>query len=117
MSQETGMEGADFGTLIHAFMEHVQIKENMDTTYLNSEVNRMVDRGILSQEGSKVMRMHKIITFFTSDIGQRLITSNHIRREQPFILAKDVSEYVGKKTEPVIVQGIVDCYFEERMVW
>jgi len=113
MSEETGMEGADFGTLIHAFMEHIQIQETMDTAYLKSEVNRMVERGILSEESSKAMRMHKIKTFFASDIGQRLISSNQIRREQPFVLAKDVSEYVGQKTEPVIVQGIVDCYFEE----
>lgn len=111
--QEEVMAGAEFGTLIHAFMEHVTLMRIMDRNHLLKELQRLVETRLLTEEDAKIIRLNKIEKFYHSSIGKRMLASENVKREQPFVMRENVSDFVGVKTEDVIVQGIIDCCFEE----
>lgn len=55
--------------------------------------------------------------FFESELGVRLLSANTVLREIPFSLSLPASEvYVDWKgeEEAVLLQGIVDCVFEDE---
>ena len=69
-----------------------------------------MEKGILSKNEACAISLKKIMTFFESELGNRAISADEqgsLRKEQAFNL---LLEYNG---EEVMVQGIIDCYFEE----
>ena len=59
-----------------------------------------------------------IKAFFTSDIGLRMMKSRNINREKPFQISISAKEYDPSLSDnsmgdTVILQGIIDCFFEE----
>ena len=64
--------------------------------------------GTLTEEEADVIRIENIEAFFEDKVGRRAAASENLNREREFILSMDID---GTST---IVQGIIDCYFEEE---
>jgi len=62
---------------------------------------------------------YKILKFFQSDVGKRMVASTGSRREVPFFIelaAVDVYPELDRDVygfETMVLQGVIDCYFEE----
>ena len=80
------------------------------------KVDEMVIEELLSDEEAKVVDIDKILNFCKSPIGLRLLSSNNVNREVPFVLNKKAAEVLDIQdcTENILIQGIIDCYFEEE---
>ena len=102
------MTGAERGTAYHAVMEHIPFKpESADINYIRSFVTDLVQKNILSEEQANCINPEKIKAFFDTEIGKRAIASSKIHKEAPFVMKH---AYNGQE---VLVQGTIDCYFEE----
>ena len=56
------------------------------------------------------MDADKIISFYNSEVGSMLKNADRIYKERSFnIFAENIIE---GQTEPVQLQGVIDCYFE-----
>jgi ATP-dependent helicase/nuclease subunit A len=56
-----------------------------------------------------------IAEFFATDLGRMMINADHIHREQPFILkeyARNINPLWEKSEDYILIQGIIDCWFE-----
>ena len=77
----------------------------------------MVRKNQLTEEESRVVEVDRIFDFYCSELGRRMLKSNMIKREQPFIVKKTVGSILDAdyldSNEFVYVQGIIDCYFYE----
>ncbi len=117
MEKKAPPSGAALGTIYHTIMAEITVKEGIDEEFVNSEIARMIECGIIPKSAADAVDAHKIAAFFGSDIGRRMIRSPELRREAPFELAVRADEIPGGGSgtggERVIVQGIIDCMFRE----
>ncbi len=92
----------EIGTIIHFLMENIPVKTYTQPE-LEAHIEKMVDLELLTREEAGVIPRERIISFFDSQLGQRMIKSNELRREASFLMKK----------EGCLIEGIIDCYFEE----
>lgn len=126
MKQKVGEEntepiltGSARGTLYHDFMKFMDMsRENPDEAYIESEVLRLIAEGHLRDEARTVINRRKILWFLSSFLGRRMseaLRDKRLYREQPFTLRREASsiDSTWSDEESVLIQGIVDAYFEE----
>lgn len=96
-------------------MQHLNLNTSMDKESIEKKVESMVIEELLTEEEAKVVDIDKILNFYRSSIGLRLLSSKSINRETPFVLNKKASKVLDLQDcdENVLIQGIIDCYFEE----
>ena len=91
------------GSATHKVMEYIDfIEENLD-----SIIEELAEKNILTEQEKQAVNREGILSFIRSDIGKRAARADNLRREQPFTILKD------KDGTEVMVQGIIDCFFEE----
>ena len=77
----------------------------------------MVGKELLTVEQVEVINPDLLIAFVQSDLGQRIRVAKKLDREVPFSLSIPASvayaDWKGED-EPVLVQGIIDCLFEDE---
>lgn len=116
-SKVSGFTPAEIGTITHAVLQLIKLKDLITKDYINEFVDEMIERKQLTEEEAKVVETDKILDFYCSELGSRMLKSSTIKREQPFILKKNVGDILQTKNdnsdESVYVQGIIDCYFYE----
>lgn len=106
--QDKQLTGAEMGTAIHTVMQHVPQCGFSTVQEVEQFVTELVVKQLLTEAESKIVPCEKIYRFFTTDIGQRFKNAKQIRREMPFTISR-----VDEDGDAQIVQGIVDCLFED----
>ncbi|HIU74318.1 MAG TPA: helicase-exonuclease AddAB subunit AddA [Candidatus Pelethocola excrementipullorum] len=122
--EETVLEGAARGTVYHKVMEcldYSRLINSLDepTMELKGQLQEMISQEKLSEEDAKCLDMQDLIQFLDSELGRRMCVAGangKLVREQPFVMgipAKEVHENWPEQ-EMVLVQGIIDAFFEEE---
>ena len=109
--------GAERGTIVHQVMATIDFTafENVE-----KEFERLVSKGHIGRDELSVVDPEKIARFFESDLAGRMTVAaagGKLRREQPFILnkpAREIERYASGGEAPIMIQGIIDGYFEEE---
>ncbi|MCI6013071.1 MAG: helicase-exonuclease AddAB subunit AddA [Firmicutes bacterium] len=112
---------AQRGTIYHCLLEHLDFRaafadgdRQIGLEVILKTVQDLVDGQFLTEEEAAVIRPDNIMKLMTSDLGRRLAESPAVHREQPFNLRMNHDpDGSGQKTE-VMVQGVIDCFFEEE---
>lgn len=115
MKEETEVKGAARGTVIHYIMQNIPFADVMDTEYVAEFINRLFESGRLNEAEVRAVDVAAVADFYNSELGMRMRKSNKVYRERAFemeISAKLVEDSFPEE-ESVILQGIIDCYFEE----
>jgi len=107
MDTERKKNSAEIGTLHHFVMQHLNLKEALSPDGIKAQLNQMVMKNLIDQEDAKLVNTSNISRFFDTPLGVRMLKSDHIHREVPFILNKNMDGV------DIMIQGIIDCYFEE----
>ena len=118
---EAAVGGAERGTIYHTFMEHMRINDILTQDDVKAQINELIDKGVLPEETltGNIIRADKICKFVKSTLGQRIgkaQTGGVYFVEQPFVMGLPASEIydVPESKETVLVQGIIDAFFEEE---
>lgn len=121
LQEEEELTGALRGTAYHRVLELLrfkQITEDYGEDELVKELLAYVKAGKLGEDEAGCIRSRDILRFLHSTSGRRMIQAARAEKmfkEQPFVLGVDETEVYpeGTKGELVLVQGIIDVYFEE----
>lgn len=111
-----GLTPAERGTALHLFMQFADYsKAALDPA---AERDRLVEQKFMTAEQGDAVELDKIRAFFQSSVARRILASPHVMREYRFtveIPAGTVKpELSGEMASvPVVLQGAVDCAFEE----
>jgi len=115
LEEKKGLNAAEEGTVLHFVMQHLDFK-NPD---IMSQIDKMVEKDLLTKVQAESVRVEKIRLFLKSEIGKRILASSSVKREVPFNmeipcheLYKDMDDS-SYKNETFLLQGIIDCFFEE----
>ncbi len=102
------LSAAEKGTAYHRVMEHIPFEETYSSRQAAAEfIEGLRAKRILSDAEAAAVDPGRIAGFFRSDIGRRALASDMVRREAPFVMKHT---HAGRE---VLVQGTIDCYFEE----
>lgn len=85
---------------------------------ITDEMDKMVHSGALPQEYAALTSPAKVLQFLQSPLAQRMAQAqreNKLYREQPFVfgISADTLKDEFPREETVLIQGIIDVYFEE----
>ncbi|MSS62579.1 helicase-exonuclease AddAB subunit AddA [Velocimicrobium porci] len=106
------------GTLYHKVMEKLPFEQITSYENVEQELEKLCENEILSFEDIKWISRKKIYHFICSPLGKRMAQAkkeNRVFNEQPFVFGVPACE-IDKNIdsdEIVLVQGMVDSYFEE----
>ncbi|MBB6217673.1 ATP-dependent helicase/nuclease subunit A [Anaerosolibacter carboniphilus] len=109
--------GAEKGIIVHFVMQHVDLRRIHTLEEIEIQIKEMVEKELLKAEEAASVDREKIVKFFRTSIGQRILQSPRVFREVPFNYmgkAKDVVPELEGLKENLLIQGVIDCYFEEE---
>ncbi|MCM3363289.1 helicase-exonuclease AddAB subunit AddA [Niallia sp. MER TA 168] len=116
--QEKKLSPAEIGTAMHMVMQHVDVKAEVTEASLKQLLDEMVRKELLTSEQVEVIDISSILSFFQSSLGKRMQQAPKLVREIPFNIAYPASrvyaDWSGEE-EPVLVQGIIDVFFEDEL--
>ena len=118
LQKEDVLTGASRGTAYHRVMELLDFAGISDLETVKAAMEGYQEEGKLSGDMKETVRPEDILEFLQCPCGRRMQEADKIRRlyrEQPFVLGIDAREiYPGEQEgEILLVQGIIDAYFEE----
>ena len=99
------------GTASHMFMQFCSF-ENVETNGVYAEAIRLLSAGLIDEHTRKAIRYAEIERFFGSPLYAEMKTSPMLKREMRFTLIEDSVVLGGTGEENILVQGVIDCFFE-----
>lgn len=116
--EKEGM-GASRGTAYHKFLELLDFEGEYTRESLQTRLAAFVEEGRVSKESAAAIRTVDILNFLQSESGGRIrkaAKNKKLHQEQPFVLEVEAKEIYPDTTcvRPLLVQGIIDVYFEEE---
>ena len=118
LKEEEALTGASRGSAYHKLLELLDFSSEYDGEKLTRTIERLRMEGSLSPEMAECIRPRDILRFFSCASGKRMAEAARrggLYKEQPFVISVDASDiYPDADTnEKILVQGIIDVYFEE----
>ncbi len=107
------LSGTEKGTAMHSFMQYCSYENSFNN--IENEIERLQAEGYLTEIQAKALNRKKLNEFFGSEIAKRMFSSDKLYRELKVSSFVPINELEDTKSdEPVLVQGIADCVFEEN---
>ena len=114
IAKKEGLTAAERGTALHRAMQHIELAKCASMDGIENELLRMESKGFLTAEEYAAVDAKKIKRFFDSGVGKRLLKSGNARREFKFSLLCPAERFFPEGgDDEVLLQGVVDCFFEE----
>ncbi|RIW35313.1 helicase-exonuclease AddAB subunit AddA [Bacillus salacetis] len=108
---------AEIGTAMHMVMQHISFADKPDEISLQLLLDELQRKELLTDEQAEAVDKDKILAFFETDLGRRVLGAEEIHREVPFSMAVPVQEIDAAASadaaETVLVQGIIDLIFRD----
>lgn len=117
--EEKKLTPAERGTLYHAVMQNIPLGEVPSKETIAATINHMIARELMTSSQSSAIDPAVIHSFFDTELGRRMAVAPKVQREVPFsygIRAGDIQDNVDAVTanEIVLIQGVIDCLFEDE---
>lgn len=118
MTEDGKKRANEIGTLYHLIMSSLDLDNIRNGTTAEAELERLIAEEIISTDDMTYINGEKIEAFINSPLARRMLNAQRVYREAPFqinISAREYDPTLPKEyeTETVILQGIIDCFFEE----
>lgn len=102
---------AQIGTVTHSVMQFADF--HALAADVDAELERLVEKGFLTEEDAALVEKEKIAAFFDSPLYLRMKNSPSLIREKRFNVLLPAKELLGSEGK-VLVQGVIDAWFEEE---
>ena len=115
--QEKSLTPAEKGTITHLIMQHIDLNVDITIESIQQLIASLIQRELLTAEQQVAIEPQIIVDFFQTEIGQRMRKAENVRREVPFMMSLPANiAYPDwqEGEEEVLVQGVIDCLFEDE---
>lgn len=135
LEEKKGLTSSQKGTIIHFVMQSLDFsvlrtitghsdigtQNKLDySSVIEKHINNMVSKDLLSKTQADSVDISMINGLLNSQLGIRMLKADKLNREIPFNMQIPVEEIIKDKKEDnlqgetVLLQGVIDCYFEEN---
>ncbi|MDD3364992.1 MAG: UvrD-helicase domain-containing protein, partial [Syntrophomonas sp.] len=107
----TYFSGAEKGSIMHFVMQHLDFQRVTLGTQIGAQIQEMVKQELLREEEAQLVDVARVLKFFRSDLGQRILQAGKVYREVPFNLVCRASDIIAgweQCEEELLVQGVID---------
>lgn len=117
-SRQTASQGALRGTAYHRMMECIDYAAYAAGVGIKEQMENLVSTGMLGSEDAAMLKAEDFNWFMESALGREMAAADSrgaLYREQQFFLtvpADEVDERFRESGETVLIQGIIDAYYE-----
>ena len=113
------LTGASKGSAYHKLLELLDFTKEYDIESLRRQIQEKEQLGLMTKEMTDCIRGEEILGFLGSSAGHRMKKASQQGKcfvEQPFVLGMKSKELYPEieSDEWILVQGIIDVYFEEE---
>lgn len=105
------------GTLTHIVLQHLDLASAESVEQIRVQMDHMEEQGLISAEEKKLVKVSKLVQFLQSEMGRRLkANASALQREFTFSVLVPSEELLLEKGsgEKLLLQGAIDCWFEEN---
>ena len=114
LAGKTALTGAERGTALHLVMQDLDFFCEPNEQSVRAQIEAMRAQHKLTEEQAKAADVHAIVRFLRSDLAARIRKSEQVEREYRFSLLRPVRDFSSLDADDsVLLQGVVDCFFEE----
>ena len=124
LQEEKALTSAERGTIMHFVMQRLNLDRVNSIYEIKAQIVEMVADNSLTEKEADSVWHKKILNFYKSDLGERLLSAYKnnmlVSKELPFfteISSLELNPDLDKETyqdENIRLQGIIDCFFEEK---
>lgn len=118
LEEKQNHTGAEKGTMIHSVIQHLDLNNCQDENCIKDQIRDMILQGKVKDSVWEIINFKRIVDFANSPIMYRMRTSPHVYKEKQFVFLMDAKEIIPSfkevpYQEDVMVQGVIDCFFED----
>lgn len=119
ISQKEKISAVSRGTAVHKVFELLNFDRSYSYEELDEQIRFWIREGAIGAEYDKVIWRKDILAFLESELGKRVqkaASEKKIWKEKQFVIGVPFSEMSDDERSDsyVVVQGIIDLYFEEE---
>ncbi len=125
--QEETVQGVQYGTAVHKVLELLSYDKRYEGTHTRKELEQLVmdemqqwiQEQIVDEADIACVRPYKIAVFLESSLAKRMYQAKQQKmlfREQPFVIGLPANRLKPQfpETETILIQGVIDVFFEEN---
>lgn len=114
LAGKTALTGAERGTALHLVMQNLDFFCEPNEQSVRAQIEAMRAQRKLTDEQANAVDVRAIVRFLRSDLAARIRKSKQVEREYRFSLLRPVRDFSSLDADDsVLLQGVVDCFFEE----
>lgn len=114
LAGKTALTGAERGTALHLVMQDLDFFCEPNEQSVREQIEKLRAQRKLTEEQAKAADAYAIVRFLRSDLAARIRKSKQVEREYRFSLLRPVRDFSSLDADDsVLLQGVVDCFFEE----
>ena len=114
LAGKTALTGAERGTALHLVMQDLDFFCEPNEQSVREQIEKLRAQRKLTDEQANAVDVHAIVRFLRSDLAARIRKSEQVEREYRFSLLRPVRDFSSLDADDsVLLQGVVDCFFEE----
>ena len=115
IEENTVLNRAEIGTIMHLILQKLDFRINYDIKELEELIQKLISLEIITENQAKYINKEKILRFIKSDLYLDLKEAKDIQKEKPFYICISSDEiYHNGTDEKILVQGIIDLYFVDK---
>ena len=112
--QTAPLQGREKGNATHLFMQFAHYEACTAEDSLRTELARLQDERFLTLRQAEAVDLAHVLHLFASPLGARILSAKALRREFKFSILTDAAVYdAAAAGEEVMLQGVVDCFWDE----
>lgn len=111
-AQVLGLTPAQRGNALHLAMQYLDFKKTGSVVEIRQEIARMAQGEYLTPLQAQAVNPERLAAFFRSPLGQEMMAADPHREFKFSVLVPAENYYPGVEGEELLLQGVVDCWFE-----
>lgn len=111
-AEKLGLTPTQRGNALHLAMQYLDYNRTSTAEEIAQQLRELTEQEFLDPLQAEAANPEQLARFFRSELGQELIHANP-HREFKFSILIPAEEYCpGTQGEQILLQGVVDCWFE-----
>jgi len=112
-AQRLGLTPAQQGSALHLAMQYLDFAKTGSEEELAEEIARLVQEEFLTPLQGRSVDIKHLAAFFRSPLGREMAAAEGLHREFKFSMLAPASDYFpGVEEEQVLLQGVVDSWYD-----
>lgn len=109
------LTNAEKGTLVHLCMQKLDLSKTNTKEEIEELISGLVQKEIITDNESRQINIDIIYKFAQSEIAKEIKNAKRVYKEAPFYINIPAREIYNVETEEqILVQGIIDVYYENQ---